>query len=49
MNRLRLATEIVAVARAIGQVRDLLKKQRSERERVNDHERRIRALEKKSA
>lgn len=48
-DSLRLATEVVAVARAVGQVRELLKDQRIERERMEDHERRIRALEKRSA
>jgi hypothetical protein len=36
------------VAKAVLQVRDLLREQRIERERVEDHEKRIRALEKKA-
>jgi hypothetical protein len=44
----RLSTELVGVAKAVLQVRDLLREQRIERERVEDHEKRIRALEKKA-
>ncbi|MBX3233996.1 MAG: hypothetical protein KIT84_34480 [Labilithrix sp.] len=45
----RLATELVAVAQAVGQVRDLLREQRVDRERLDDHEQRLRTLEKRSA
>ncbi|MBI2394096.1 MAG: hypothetical protein HYV09_31280 [Deltaproteobacteria bacterium] len=45
----RLATEVVAVANAVGQVRDLLRDQRVDRKTLADHERRIAALEKRSA
>ena len=48
-DSVRLATELVAVAKAVGEVRDLLKDRRAEREAISDHERRIRALEKRSA
>ena len=41
----RLATEFVAVAKAVGEVRDLLKDQRIDRDKLEDHERRIRVLE----
>lgn len=45
----RLATELVAVADAVVQVRDLLRDQRAERARLEDHEARLRALERKTA
>ncbi len=48
-DAVRLATELVAVADAVGQVRDLLREQRAERNRLDDHERRIAALEAKRA
>ena len=41
----RLATEIVAVARAVGEVRDLLRDGLAMRAQVDDHERRLSALE----
>jgi uncharacterized coiled-coil DUF342 family protein len=45
---IRLATELVAVATAVGQVRDLLRDQRIESTRLDDHEKRIAALEAKT-
>jgi HAMP domain-containing protein len=48
-DSVRLATEVVAVANAIGQVRDLLRDQRIDRKTIADHERRITALEKRTA
>jgi uncharacterized coiled-coil DUF342 family protein len=44
-TEIRLSTEIVAVASMMGQVRDLLRA--GVRTELNDHERRITALEKK--
>lgn len=46
---LRLATEIVAVAHAVNQLRVALKDRFDDHERVEDHERRIAQLERKSA
>jgi septal ring factor EnvC (AmiA/AmiB activator) len=44
-SEIRLATEIVAVADAVREVRDELRQDRFLRSRVDDHERRIGALE----
>ncbi len=44
-SEIRLATELVAVAQAVNQVRDLLKAGMEVQKTVNDHERRISALE----
>jgi len=41
----RLASELVAVAKAVGEVRDVLRDRLEVRDRVEDHERRIAALE----
>ncbi len=46
-TEMRLATELVGVAAAVLQVRDLLQEDRTVRTRVEDHERRIAAIEKK--
>ena len=46
-TEVRLATEIVAVARAVGEVRDLLRDGLAIRAQVDDHERRLSALEKR--
>ena len=46
-TEVRLATEIVAVARAVGEVRDLLRDGLAMRAQVDDHERRLFALEKR--
>jgi len=46
-TEMRLATELVAVTSAVLQVRDLLREDRLGRSQVQDHERRIAALEKK--
>jgi len=48
-DAVRLATEVVAVANAVGQVRDLLRDQRQDQNRIDDHERRIAALETKAS
>ena len=45
-TEIRLVTEIVAVAAAVREVRDELREDRILRARVDDHERRIGALEK---
>jgi hypothetical protein len=47
-DAVRLSTEVVALASAVREVRDLLRDQHIERERLEDHERRLRALEKRS-
>jgi len=44
-TEIRLATELVAVARAVGEVRDLLREERILAPRVDDHEKRLAALE----
>ena len=46
-TEVRLATELVAVARAVGEVRDLLRDGLAIRAQVDDHERRLSALEKR--
>jgi predicted nucleic acid-binding Zn-ribbon protein len=43
----RLATELVAVAHAIGEVKDLLRTAVDVRPKIDDHERRITALEQR--
>ncbi len=48
-TEVRLATEIIEVARAVHGVRDLLRERLDDRDRVDDHERRIGALERKTA
>jgi hypothetical protein len=45
-TEVRIATEIVGVAGAVREVRDLLREDRALRDRVDDHERRIVAIEK---
>ena len=47
-DTIRLATEVVAVAKAVGEVRDLLREQRSDRTRLEDHEERISRLENRA-
>jgi hypothetical protein len=44
----RLATELIAVAGAVRDVRDLLRDDRVIRERVDDHERRLVAVERRA-
>jgi len=44
-TEVRLATEIVGVAGAVREVRDLLREDHALRGRVDDHERRISAIE----
>ena len=44
-TEIRLATELVAVAGAVREVRDLLREDRALEHRVDDHERRISAME----
>ena len=46
-TEMRIATELVGVTGAVLQVRDLLREDRSARTRIDDHEHRIVALEKK--
>ena len=46
-GHVRLATEMVAVAQAVGEVRDLLRDRLDDRHRIDDHERRLRHLEHK--
>jgi hypothetical protein len=43
----RLTTEIIGVAGAIREVRDLLRDDRALRQRVDDHERRLAAIERR--
>jgi hypothetical protein len=45
-TEVRLATELVAVAGAVREVRDLLREDRALLQRVDDHERRITAMER---
>jgi len=45
-TEIRLATELVGVAGAVREVRDLLRDDLALRNRVDDHERRITAIEK---
>jgi len=44
-SEMRLATELVAVAHAVGEVRDLLRERLEDRGRLDDHERRIASIE----
>ncbi len=44
-TEVRLSTELVAVVGAVREVRDLLREDRALRDRVDDHERRIAAVE----
>ena len=46
-TEVRLATELVAVARAVTEVRDLLRDRLDDRDRVDDHEQRLRAIEQR--
>jgi hypothetical protein len=48
-TELRLATELVAVAGAVREVRDQLREDRQLRVQVEDHERRLAALENRPA
>ncbi len=48
-SEVRLATELVAVSQAVHGVRDLLRERLDDRQRVDDHERRLAALERRSA
>jgi len=48
-DSIRVATELVEVTKAVGQVRDLLGDRKTERATLTDHEKRIRALERKTA
>ena len=47
-TEVRLATELVAVGGAVREVRDLLREDRALGERVNDHERRLSAIERRT-
>jgi hypothetical protein len=46
-TEIRLSTELVAVVGAVHEVRDLLREDRGLRQRVDEHERRIAAIEKR--
>ena len=48
-TEVRLSTELVAVTSAVNGVRDLLRDRLDQRDRVDDHERRLMALERRSA
>jgi hypothetical protein len=47
-TEVRLATELVGVAGAVREVRDLLREDRALRVRVDDHERRISEMERRT-
>jgi predicted nucleic acid-binding Zn-ribbon protein len=47
-TEVRLATELIGVAGAVREVRDLLREDRALRGRVDDHERRIAAIEERT-
>ncbi|MBI4951665.1 MAG: hypothetical protein HY908_06500 [Myxococcales bacterium] len=47
-TEVRLATELVAVATAVRDLRDVLLEDRKLRETMNDHERRITVLERRA-
>jgi chromosome segregation ATPase len=46
-SEVRLATELVTVARAVTEVRDLLRERLDVSDRMENHERRINALERR--
>jgi hypothetical protein len=48
VTEVRLSTELVGVAGAVREVRDLLREDRALRGRVDDHERRIAAIEERT-
>jgi uncharacterized coiled-coil DUF342 family protein len=48
-SEIRIATELVALAGAVREVRDTLREDRASRGRLDDHERRIVALEKRKS
>lgn len=48
-TEIRLATELVEVARAVNGVRDLVREGLAARDRVDDHERLLAALERRRA
>jgi chromosome segregation ATPase len=47
-TEMRLASELVAVGGAVREVRDLLREDRALRDRVDDHERRLSAVERRT-
>jgi len=47
-TEVRLASELVAVARAVGEVRDLLHDRLDLQNRIDEHERRLASLESRS-
>lgn len=47
-SEIRIATELVGVAGAVREVRDLLREDRAMRAQVADHEQRITAIEKRT-
>lgn len=48
-SEIRLSTAIAGLAGTLGEVRDLLKDRKEEQAAIRDHEKRIRALEKRRA
>jgi chromosome segregation ATPase len=46
-GNVRIGTELVAVAKAVHDVKDLLHERLRDRDRIDDHERRLSQLEKK--
>ena len=47
-TEMRLATELAGVTGAVREVRDLLREDRGLRDRVDDHEQRLAAIEKRA-
>jgi len=47
-TEVRLSTELIGVASAVREVRDLLREDRALRSRVDDHERRLVAIEQRT-
>lgn len=48
-TEIRLATELVTVAKVMGEVRDLLRDRFDQRDRVDDIDRRLTALERRAS
>lgn len=47
-TEIRLATELVAVSQAVAGVREVIREKLDDRQRVDDHERRLALLERKA-
>lgn len=47
-TEIRLATELIAVSQAVTSVREVLREKLDDRPRIEDHERRLAALERKA-